>query len=382
MGEPILQKHKGSGTMENEQRAFANETRPELKRDTAFLCPVGFNNQIPPVPFEWKLLRVLEQQIAIPGDDHDELKKGLVLSADLGITLNQILPNKHQAADVASLAHSADAAIITEKYGSHAASGDMSNSKSKKPDLSKALWLMNTQYISSMTLPEHLGRSEKDWAKVRQNIGNENIFCANPRKSQLASINHSFDAAIGTPIHEKHPRLSATKILPVLPDFSRCEQSNVRFTFDEDPENENYKALGTRPGRVEDSLAKPYSAAGIHAEARVEKFVTLFVPGNSVTTHKESVSEDYHWFREYQYNLHHDRSGALRTLCLFFDEKGRTVEYVDLKSKLLLRKRSKRASDHLAVPDIRPCGVTVKRTLSNSDDTRRRQKTRCASSMM
>ena len=75
-----------------------------------------------------------------------------------------------------------------------------------------------------------------------------------------------------------------------------------------------------------------------------------------MTTHKESVSEDYHWFREYQYNLHHDRSGALRTLCLFFDEKGRTVEYVDLKSKLLLRKRSKRASDHLAVPDIRPCG--------------------------
>ena len=184
---------------------------------------------------EWKLLRVLEQQIAIPGDDHDELKKGFVLSADLGITLNQILPNKHQAADVASLAHSADAAIITEKYGSHAASGDMSNSKSKKPDLSKALWLMNTQYISSMTLPEHLGRSEKDWAKVRQNIGNENIFGANPRKSQLASINRSFDAAIGTPIHGKHPRLSATKILPVLPDFFRCEQSNVRFTFDEDP---------------------------------------------------------------------------------------------------------------------------------------------------
>ena len=104
MGEPILQKQKGSTTMENEQRAFPNETRPELKRDTAFLCPVGFNNQIPPVPFEWKLLRVLEQQIAIPGDDHDELKKGLVLSADLGITLNQILPEKHQVADL-SLIH-------------------------------------------------------------------------------------------------------------------------------------------------------------------------------------------------------------------------------------------------------------------------------------
>ena len=25
----------------------------------------------------------------------------------------------------------------------------------KRPDLSKALWLMNTQYISSMTVPEH-----------------------------------------------------------------------------------------------------------------------------------------------------------------------------------------------------------------------------------
>ena len=46
--------------------------------------------------------------------------------------------------------------------------GGANNAKAKRPDLSKALWLMNTQYISSMALPEHLGRSERDVAKQKQ----------------------------------------------------------------------------------------------------------------------------------------------------------------------------------------------------------------------
>ena len=43
----------------------------------------------------------------------------------------------------------------------------------KRPDLSKALWLMNTQYISSASLPEHLGRSEQAYAKGKAKRGED-----------------------------------------------------------------------------------------------------------------------------------------------------------------------------------------------------------------
>ena len=57
-------KHKDSRTLTNVRQAFPNEKHQELKRETAFLCPIDFKNEIPPVPFEWKLLHELEGQIA------------------------------------------------------------------------------------------------------------------------------------------------------------------------------------------------------------------------------------------------------------------------------------------------------------------------------
>ena len=367
-------KHKDSRTLTNVRQAFPNEKHQELKRETAFLCPIDFKNEIPPVPFEWKLLHELEGQIANPHNkkvtsDQYGLKRDFTaLSADLGITLNQILPNTHRVTDPASLLHSADASLVSMKCGTYIANGDTLSSKVKKPDLSKALWLMNTQYISSMALPEHLGRSEKDWAKVRKGDANEGLYGAKPRRIQLASIKQSFEAAIDAPIHDKHPQLFATNILPVLPDFSRYERSHIHVTYDEDPDVDNCKTFDASSIKVEDSLAKPYSVAGVGPEAHTEKFVTMFIPSNSTTSDADTTPKDYQSCRDYQYSLQHDPASALRTLCLFTDEKVSTVKYVDVKSKLVLRKRSKRANEDSTGLELRPGGIKVKRTSSSSDN--------------
>jgi len=94
----------------------------------------------------------------------------------------------------------------------------------------------------------------------------------------------------------------------------------------------------------------------------------MFIPSNSTMSDADTTPKDYQSCRDYQYSLQHDPAIALRTLCLFTDEKVSTVKYVDVKSKLVLRKRSKRANEDSTGLELRPGGIKVKRTSSSSDN--------------
>ena len=138
-----------------------------MKRETAFLCPIEFKNDLPPVPVDWKLLRVPVSHESFTEYSHlsldEESRKDIAMSADLGITLDPMLMNQYQVPLERPPLDPADAALLDDGEGPRprtiVISEKSKKSKVKRPDLSKALWLMNTQYISSMTLPEHLGLS-------------------------------------------------------------------------------------------------------------------------------------------------------------------------------------------------------------------------------
>ena len=96
----------GGGKVSKEAKPSAKKPSssgpPEnlLKRRTTFLCPMEFKNDLPPVPVDWKFLRVPVDHESFTKYSHlaldDELRADVALSADLGITLDPLLMKQFQ----------------------------------------------------------------------------------------------------------------------------------------------------------------------------------------------------------------------------------------------------------------------------------------------
>jgi len=260
--------------------------------------------------------------------------------------------------------------------------------KVKRPDLSKALWLMNTQYISDMTVPEHKGRSEKDWAKRKKEGEETDMGWRDPCEVQLESIERSFAAAQCAPIHDKNQDLHPVETMQVLPDFDRWPGSYVHFVYDEDPALDIKTLEGlddaAKSAVLARSVVKPYSIASAGEGSVPEKFVALMLPavptapaGTADNAEVEPIApEEYQWIREYQYRLQQEKDASLGTMCFFFDHNEGTVRYVALNTKLGLSKRSKHAKGLTGRMEWRPSKVTVKRVTAEANEERRRKKAR------
>jgi RNA polymerase II-associated factor 1 len=373
---------KGGGGSEGQNR---------LKRETAFLCPIEFKNDLPPVPVDWKFLHVPVGHASFTAYSHlslgEELRRDIALPADLGITLDPMLLKQYQVPIIRPTLDPEDAALLEDGDAARTRTG-LGAEKSKKshvrrPDLSKALWLMNTQYISSMTLPEHLGRSEKEWAKQKQREDDAETAWRDPREVRVEAIEHSFAAARSAPVHASNPALHAVEVMPVLPDLERWPGSYVHFVYDEDPAIDVRSLQGqdadAKSAAMARSVVKPYSVAGVGADGHTEKFVALMLPANPgepAGEAEDEAPEDYEWVREYQYRLQQERDASLGTMCFFFDHEKSTVTYIPLNTKLNMSKRSKHAKGLTEGLEWRPSAVSVKRTAPDANEQRRRVRVR------
>ena len=137
------------------------QTQPEqivdetnrLKRETAFLCPMQFRNNLPPPrALDWKLLRrkgsldddmMAEHNVALL---YDELRRSTrMFSEDLGINLDPIGSDAFRAAKTKGDIHPDDLILLANDSARDKESKSRSG---RKPDVNKAMWLMNTKYIS------------------------------------------------------------------------------------------------------------------------------------------------------------------------------------------------------------------------------------------
>jgi len=347
------------------------------KRETAFLCSAEFKNNLPPNPMRWKLLNLSTRRdcVSLTGPDslHAASSRQNAFSADLGVSVDPILLRSLKVCGGCPSILSQDAALLHEytHTRSHATTHDNYNATTaRRPDLSKALWLMNTQYISSMTLPEHLGRSEKDWAKHKYNSSFD-LTRHNSRVAQAEAVAESFRIAQGLPVHEKDTDVHPDEVIPVLPAFDRRHGSHIHFTFDENPATDiECKEINSKDnpfGLVESSLVKPYSID--RASRTPEKFVSYMVPTFPYVDSPHSHKCAYQWRSEYQYRIANERDVKVDTVCLLFDTGTGEMRYVKLNSRLLLSRRSKHAKGTAARPMPRPSSVTVKRAPSDMADS-------------
>ena len=353
------------------------------KRETAFLCTADFNNNLPPNPIRWKLMDFPTHRtcLALPGAEalHDELSQRNTLSADLGESVDPVLLKKLQVCSGRASLLPQDAALLNKHTNTHrtAARNDFNVSSARRPDLSKALWLMNTQYISSMTLPEHLGRSEKDWAK-RKHSNVLDITRRNSHVSQIEAVHESFKAAQNIPAHEKNADIHPAEVIAVLPDIDRQHGSYIHFTFDESPasdiDGKDIHRNDCHLGQVENSLVKPYSIDG--ASSSPDKFIAYMTPSLPIVYFPkiQEGSHKYEWRSEYQYRMANEYGMKPDAVCLLFDPGMRCMRYVKLNSRMLLSRRSKHAKGRAVRRMQRPSSITVKRIPSDLPDSPRVQK--------
>ena len=358
-----------------------------LKRETAFLCPIEFKNDLPPVPVDWKFLRVpVRDKESYTKYNHldleDERRKEMALVVDLGITLDPMTSGAFRVPKERVPLHKADLALLEDGEAAKQRTGLIDKGKKvKRPDLSKALWLMNTQYISSATMPEHLGRSEQAYAKGKVEGDVDDGLSSLER--QVARIEKSFAAAQTTPVHHKSPTtVKPLEVIPVLPDFDRWSTDHLHFVFDEDPckdvevlQNADDKS---KSKAMERAIAKPFTVTTSEGPSKVLGLMLPKDPDSKSVfgadvTQSEQASEEYSWIREYKYAVDIEQDKSLGTMVFFFDSKEKTARYVELNTKISLSKRSKyAASGEMQTPV--PSTITVKRSAPDEEAVAKRQK--------
>ena len=264
-----------------------NATSPnKLKRETAFLCPAEFRNDLPLVPSDWKFLHRPNLCESISDYHHVSLigeARDAVLPADLGLTVDPLLSSSYREKQFRPPLEHVDNKLLEEEKDREMVA-DNHKIRNKRPYMSKALWLMNTQYISSMPLPEHLGRSEKDWAKHKQ-IRDQDAAPNDSHIQQIKSIDRSFTAVKHRLSKDSSQDVFPIMELPVLPDFAHSSSSFVHFIYDEDPSDdarpENGSCLTRMHTALENSFVKPYSVNCLRGDTGAEKLVALMLPSLS-----------------------------------------------------------------------------------------------------
>ena len=378
-GKPL---QKGSAHPEN-----------RLKRHTAFLCPIEFKNDLPPVPVDWKFLRVPVATDSFTKYSHldleDERRKDVALVSDLGITLDPMVAAAFRAPNERPPIHPADLALLEDGDGAKPRTGivDQRKKKVKRPDLSKALWLMNTQYISSASLPEHLGRSEQAYAKGKAKRGEDGAGAGadggdgrDPREAQIESIEASFAAAARAPVHPTAPKTTKPlEVIPVLPDFERWAGDHLHFVFDEDPCKGVAVLAGAddraKSAAMERAIAKPFTVTTSEGPSKVLGLMLPADPSRASAFAKEGEEEEYAWTREYKYAVEPEPDPSLGTCVFFFDEAAKTARYVELNTKISLSKRSKYGAAG-ETPAPVPSKITVRRRAPDDAENAARKRAR------
>jgi len=339
-----------------------------LKRETAFLCPMQFRNNLPPPrALDWKLLRrkgslvdddmMAEHNVALL---YDELRRSTrMFSEDLGINLDPIGSDAFRAARTKGEIHPDDLILLANDS---AKDKETKSGTGRKPDVNKAMWLMNTKYISEGGLSLKTGISEKsNLILKRQRELREEEEKLDPtlrdynkslseREKQILAIKKSFEAAekltLETATHPRNKSLKPISVTSVFPDFKVWPQNFVRLTFDEDPtldvEGVSDAAENLKEKAMQKALVKPMM---VEDEAgRPDKFIALLLPKDAANAENVKILDEnenengteYDWVREYKYAV---KTEDINTVCFYFGKD--RVTYADLNTKITCQKKAK-----------------------------------------
>ena len=361
-----------------------------LKRDTAFLCPMQFRNNLPPPrAHDWKLLRrkgsidddFAEHNVACL---YDGLRRSAnFLPEDLGITLDPLGTDAFRAEKVKPELHPDDQILLASDSKTDSQGGR--KGRRADPDVNKAMWLMNTKYISEGGLSLKTGISEKSNLILRRQKELEKLegkdAYVSEREKQIAAIKKSFESSesltLETVKHPKNKNVKPVSVKPVFPDFKKWQQNFVRLTFDEEP-TLDVEGMGDASETIKERVMRSAIVKPMMVEdegGRPEKFMTLLLPKDVKSAAENFILADegsengteYDWIREYKYAV---KTEGINTVC-FYVRKDR-VTYADLNTKISCQKKSK-SSKGREGQSWKPVSVDVRKRKRTVDEEEKRK---------
>eukprot|EP01114_Cavostelium_apophysatum_P018236 TRINITY_DN5601_c0_g1_i1.p1 TRINITY_DN5601_c0_g1~~TRINITY_DN5601_c0_g1_i1.p1 ORF type:complete len:419 (+),score=94.45 TRINITY_DN5601_c0_g1_i1:78-1334(+) len=299
------------------------------KKHSEFICRTKYSNNLPPIPFDPKLLsypfdKMRFVRYAATSLDRN-MKHVLHCEPDLGIAIDLIDPAAYKAPSEVTL-EDEDIAIVDPKE-------QVENGTTKSPSMKRrtesprsfsAPFLKKSTYITGAAdsiriKPDAIetkpGWRYKDKAREMQ------------RDEQIHAIEQTFEACRLPPKHPLNPNLTAVEVLPVFPDFDLWPNIYSQVVLEKekvtDPERERQK---------NDAIIKAYSSEN------QTKFFAYLVPKKrkrGEDFEEDPVEEDYEWEREYSYEV---KKGADYPDSYFFNFVNGHVYYDEISTRVNLSK--------------------------------------------
>ncbi|KAG0473339.1 hypothetical protein HPP92_015196 [Vanilla planifolia] len=198
-----------------------------LKKPTTFICKMKFRNELPDPTAQPKLLAMNTNKDRYTKYTITSLEKmykpKLYLEPDLGIPLDLLdISVYNRTAVCPSLSPEDEELLRDTEVETPVKLGGIR--RKERPTEKGVSWLVNTEYISSLSMDTaKQSMSEKQAKEMRQSREGRNDFLENlnNREKQIQAIEDSFKASKLLPVHQTNRSLKPMKILPLLPDFDR-----------------------------------------------------------------------------------------------------------------------------------------------------------------
>ncbi|CAG0884145.1 unnamed protein product, partial [Cyprideis torosa] len=338
----------GHGAGSSADRENRRPQRPGEQRRSELICKVKYFNTLPDIPFDCKFLaypfdpnRFVNY---VPTSLERSHRWDLLVEPDLGMRIDLVNPETYSDTGSGML-DPADEKLLEED------ALVPTDSKRSRHHAKAVSWLRRTEYISTEHTRFQPSQIEKVEAKVGYNIKKnfqEEALFSMDRESQIKAIEKTFSSAKKEILrHPTKKNVTATEVLPVLPDFSSWKYPWAQVIFDADP------CPPDVPQRVErDEYIASALLRGV-VDPEGEQFVAFFLPTQETIDKRLEDAEagvayddekeyEYVMSREYNWNVK-NKSHSSFDQNYFFIVGPEGVWYNELETRVrLMRRRRKK----------------------------------------
>jgi len=352
--------HPSKSTATSKSSTSSTETT-KRDRNSEFICKIKYQNNLPPIPFDPKLLsypfdklRFVKYQTISLDKNYKHL---LHTEPDLGIPVDLIDPSVYLTPAKPEPPHPEDLRIIEPSDAAEKAA-KRSRIEQVRPTVP---WLIKTTYMGPVTDELHRPRGSVPEVQFGQRYAKEKKEEDETviKAKQIQAIEETFELMDVPPKHTRQPELKPLQILPIFPDFelwpNRYTQVVIEDVLDEKMDPELKEAL------VGESIIKFYNLDPL-------KFFAYMVPKKrkieEISEPGEGEEMEYEWIREYNYDV---KKGTDPTY--FFTMTQDAVYYDEITSKVSSTKLKQKSE----LPPL-PSKITVVRRDLNEGEKQMREK--------
>jgi RNA polymerase II-associated factor 1 len=332
-----------------EQQAAKKQQRKTIMKESEFLCDMKFGNALPGIPFEPKFLSYPFPKDRFKKYQAHSLEKSFKYSIhpepDLGIDIDLIDPECYTVPHPRPQLPVEDERLLAmDAPGAKPANAGKKRSRNLseiRPDvpwLRKTVYMENNLYMQVHAFGSDAQFKEQQKAELQAKIAQRE----SSKHDRMETVRKSFVVANGKHAlkHPSNPKLTATEIMPLLPDMERWPINFTHVAFDEDPITKdpaaNTTETSTKRRRVDRAIitnVKKVQTRLVGDFLLPSKDMSAIEEGEAPADEGDTDVEGKFRFRR-QYCLNNETTGT-DYLMIFSEGK---VSYAKVETRLQLRK--------------------------------------------